>query len=109
MQVRKTLLTLLSDRGFEVADSDKDATIAQFKTKCTHGGYINDPLLLTMRAHRVRSDCFFDFALLLLDAIHQKADPKPEELILPRSSAAQARTQKGRRAILGTQGQVRHG
>jgi len=53
MQVRKTLWSLLGDRGYEVSDKDRNDSIASFKEKCTNGGIVNDPDRLTLRAHKV--------------------------------------------------------
>lgn len=51
-QVRKTLWSLLGDRGYEVSDKDRNDSIANFKEKCTNGGIVNDPDRLTLRAHK---------------------------------------------------------
>lgn len=54
LQVRKTLWALLADRGYEVHDVDRNASVGEFKEKCTDDGMINDANKLTMRVHKVR-------------------------------------------------------
>mmetsp|Transcript_26045 Transcript_26045/g.65751 ORF Transcript_26045/g.65751 Transcript_26045/m.65751 type:complete len:237 (+) Transcript_26045:107-817(+) len=55
-QVRKTLWSLLTDRGYEVPDSDKNDTVQNFKDKCTNGGVISEPERLTIRVNKPKHE-----------------------------------------------------
>mmetsp|Transcript_18572 Transcript_18572/g.44642 ORF Transcript_18572/g.44642 Transcript_18572/m.44642 type:complete len:241 (+) Transcript_18572:165-887(+) len=51
-QIRKTVWTMLQDRGFEVKEDDKNETMPAFKRNCTENGLVSDPGKLIMRGHR---------------------------------------------------------
>ncbi|KAJ1473905.1 hypothetical protein T484DRAFT_1834411 [Baffinella frigidus] len=51
-QIRKTVWTMLGDRGFEVPPNETEMSMKDFRRTCTDQGEMKDASLLTIRAQK---------------------------------------------------------